>query len=165
MALRNLVIEGDPLLRKTSRPVDEITPRIIKLLDDLADTMYYENRGIGIAAPQVGVLRRVFIVDIGDDHGKIEFINPEILEKDGSQVGSEGCLSVPGKSGWVKRPMYVKATALDENMESFEIEGTELFARAMCHEFDHLKGELYVRLAEGGLVDNEELMAAEEEEE
>ena len=79
MALRNLVIEGDPLLRKTSRPVDEITPRIIKLLDDLADTMYYENRGIGIAAPQVGVLRRVFIVDIGDDHGKIEFINPEIL--------------------------------------------------------------------------------------
>ena len=89
MALRNLVIEGDPLLRKKSRPVDEITPRIIKLLDDMADTMYYENRGVGIAAPQVGVLRRVFIVDVGDDHGKVEFINPEILETSGSQTDNE----------------------------------------------------------------------------
>ena len=94
MALRNLVLEGDPLLRKTSRPVEEITPRIIKLLDDMADTMYFEGRGIGIAAPQVGVLRRVFIVDVGDEHGLIEFINPEILEASGSQTDNEGCLSV-----------------------------------------------------------------------
>ena len=117
MALRNLVIEGDPLLRKTSRPVDEITPRIIKLLDDMADTMYYEGRGIGIAAPQVGVLRRVFIVDVGDEHGLIEFINPEILETSGSQIDNEGCLSVPGKTCEVERPQHIKVKALNRNGE------------------------------------------------
>ena len=115
MALRNLVLEGDPLLRKTSRPVEEITPRIIKLLDDMADTMYYGGRGIGIAAPQVGVLRRVFIVDVGDEHGLIEFINPEILEVSGSQTDNEGCLSVPGKTCEVERPSHIKVKAMDRN--------------------------------------------------
>lgn len=152
MALRNLVIEGDPLLRKTSRPVDEITPRIIKLLDDLADTMYYENRGIGIAAPQVGVLRRVFIVDIGDDHGKIEFINPEILEKDGSQVGSEGCLSVPGKTCEVERPYHIKVKALDREGNEFVLEAEDLLARCICHEYDHLDGILFIDKSVDGKV-------------
>ena len=152
MALRNLVIEGDPLLRKKSRPVDEISPRIIKLLDDLADTMYYENRGIGIAAPQVGVLRRVFIVDIGDDHGKIEFINPKILESSGSQVGSEGCLSVPGKTCEVDRPDHVNVKALDRNGNEFVLEADELLARCICHEYDHLDGILFIDKSVDGKV-------------
>ena len=159
MALRNLVIEGDPLLRKKSRPVDEITPRIIKLLDDLADTMYFENRGIGIAAPQVGVLRRVFIVDVGDEHGKIEFINPEILETAGSQTDNEGCLSVPGKTCPVERAEYVKAKALDREGNEFVIEGEGLLARCILHEYDHLEGILFIdKSADGKIydVDNSE---------
>lgn len=152
MALRNLVIEGDPLLRKKSRPVDEITPRIIKLLDDLADTMYYENRGIGIAAPQVGVLRRVFIVDVGDEHGKIEFINPEIIEASGSQVGGEGCLSVPGKTCEVERPMHVKIKALDREGNEFTLEADDLLARCICHENDHLDGILFIDKSVDGKV-------------
>ena len=159
MALRNLVIEGDPLLRKKSRPVDEITPRIIKLLDDMADTMYYENRGIGIAAPQVGVLRRVFVVDVGDEHGKIEFINPEILETAGSQTDNEGCLSVPGKTCPVERAEYVKAKALDREGNEFVIEGEGLLARCILHEYDHLEGILFIdKSADGKIydVDSEE---------
>ena len=159
MALRNLVIEGDPLLRKKSRPVDEITPRIIKLLDDLADTMYFENRGIGIAAPQVGVLRRVFVVDVGDEHGKIEFINPEILETAGSQTDNEGCLSVPGKTCPVERAEYVKAKALDREGNEFVIEGEGLLARCILHEYDHLEGILFIdKSADGKIydVDNSE---------
>ena len=159
MALRNLVIEGDPLLRKTSRPVDEITPRIIKLLDDMADTMYFENRGIGIAAPQVGVLRRVFVVDVGDEHGKIEFINPEILETAGSQIDNEGCLSVPGKTCPVERAEYVKAKALDREGNEFVIEGEGLLARCILHEYDHLEGILFIdKSADGKIydVDSEE---------
>ena len=159
MALRNLVIEGDPLLRKKSRPVDEITPRIIKLLDDMADTMYFENRGIGIAAPQVGVLRRVFIVDVGDEHGKIEFINPEILETAGSQTDNEGCLSVPGKTCPVERAEYVKAKALDREGNEFVIEGEGLLARCILHEYDHLEGILFIdKSADGKIydVDSEE---------
>ena len=159
MALRNLVIEGDPLLRKKSRPVDEITPRIIKLLDDMADTMYFENRGIGIAAPQVGVLRRVFVVDVGDDHGKIEFINPEILETAGSQTDNEGCLSVPGKTCPVERAEYVKAKALDREGNEFVIEGEGLLARCILHEYDHLEGILFIdKSADGKIydVDNSE---------
>ncbi len=143
MALRNLVIEGDPLLRKKSRPVEEITPRIIKLLDDMADTMNYEDRGVGIAAPQVGVLRRVFIVDVGDDHGLVEFINPEILETSGSQIDNEGCLSVPGKTCPVERASYVKAKALDRNGNEFIVEGEGLFARCVLHEYDHLDGKFF----------------------
>jgi peptide deformylase len=159
MALRNLVIEGDPLLRKKSRPVDEITPRIIKLLDDMADTMYFENRGIGIAAPQVGVLRRVFVVDVGDEHGKIEFINPEILETAGSQTDNEGCLSVPGKTCPVERAEYVKAKALDREGNEFVIEGEGLLARCILHEYDHLEGILFIdKSADGKIydVDNSE---------
>ena len=154
MALRNLVIEGDPLLRKTSRPVDEITPRIIKLLDDMADTMYFENRGIGIAAPQVGVLRRVFVVDVGDEHGKIEFINPEILETSGSQTDNEGCLSVPGKTCPVTRAEYVKVKALDRDGNEFTIEGEGLLARCILHEYDHLEGILFIdKSADGKIYD------------
>ena len=154
MALRNLVIEGDPLLRKKSRTVDEITPRIIKLLDDMADTMYFENRGIGIAAPQVGVLRRVFVVDVGDEHGKIEFINPEILETSCSQTDNEGCLSVPGKTCPVTRAEYVKVKALDRDGNEFTIEGEGLLARCILHEYDHLEGILFIdKSADGKIYD------------
>ena len=152
MALRNLVLENDPLIRKTSRPVDEISPRIVKLLDDMADTMYYESRGIGIAAPQVGVLRRVFIVDVGDENGLIEFINPEIIESSGSQVGSEGCLSVPGKTCEVDRPDHVICKALNRNVEEFTIEATGLLARCICHEYDHLDGILFIDKSVDGNV-------------
>ena len=154
MALRNLVLEGDPLLRKTSRPVDEITPRIIKLLDDMADTMYYGGRGIGIAAPQVGVLRRVFIVDVGDEHGLIEFINPEILEASGSQTDNEGCLSVPGKTCEVERPSHIKVKATDRNGNEFELEAEGLLARCICHENDHLNGVLFIDKSVDGKIYN-----------
>ena len=154
MALRNLVLEGDPLLRKTSRPVDEITPRIIKLLDDMAETMYFEGRGIGIAAPQVGVLRRVFVVDIGDDHGKLEFINPEIIETSGSQTDHEGCLSVPGKTCEVERPEHVKIKALNRDGEEFELEADGLLARCICHENDHLNGILFIDKSVDGKIYN-----------
>ena len=154
MALRNLVLEGDPLLRKTSRPVDEITPRIIKLLDDMADTMYYGGRGIGIAAPQVGVLRRVFIVDVGDEHGLIEFINPEILEASGSQTDNEGCLSIPGKTCEVERPSHIKVKATDRNGNEFELEADGLLARCICHENDHLNGVLFIDKSVDGKIYN-----------
>ena len=156
MALRNLVIEGDPLLRKTSRPVDEISPRIIKLLDDMADTMYYENRGIGIAAPQVGVLRRVFIVDVGDEHGKLEFINPEITYTEGTQRAGEGCLSVPGKTCEVDRPAKIRVKALNRDGEEFELEAEGLLARCICHENDHLDGILFIDKSVDGHVYNTE---------
>ena len=154
MALRNLVLEGDPLLRKTSRPVDEITPRIIKLLYVMADTMYYGGRGIGIAAPQVGVLRRVFIVDVGDEHGLIEFINPEILEADGSQIDNEGCLSVPGKTCEVERPSHIKVKATDRDGNEFELEADGLLARCICHENDHLNGVLFIDKSVDGKIYN-----------
>ena len=152
MALRNIVTIGDPLLRKKSRVVDEINPRIIKLLDDMAETMYYENRGIGLAAPQVGVLRRVFIVDIGDDHGKMEFINPEIIETEGSQTDNEGCLSVPGKTCAVERPQHIKVKALNRNGEEFELEADDLLARCICHENDHLNGVLFIDKSVDGKI-------------
>ena len=152
MALRNIVMENDPLLRKTSRPVEEITPRIIKLLDDMAETMYYDNRGVGLAAPQVGVLRRVFVVDVGDDHGLIEFINPEIIETEGVQEYHEGCLSVPGKTAKVERPAKVKVKALNRNGEEFELEAEELLAVCICHENDHLNGILFTDKAVDGKI-------------
>ena len=154
MSLRNVVIEGDPILRKKSRPVDEITPRILKLLDDMADTMYYGGRGIGIAAPQVGVLRRVFIVDVGDEHGLIEFINPEILEASGSQTDNEGCLSVPGKTCEVERPSHIKVKATDRNGNEFELEADGLLARCICHENDHLNGVLFIDKSVDGKIYN-----------
>lgn len=125
-----------------------MTPRIRELIMDMLDTMYEAN-GVGLAAPQVGVLRRIAVIDVGD--GPHVFVNPQIIEKSGEQTGDEGCLSLPGKVGTVTRPNYVKAVAYDEHMQKFEIEGTELFARAMCHEFDHLDGHLYSEFVEGGL--------------
>ena len=150
MALRNMRYEGDPVLNKVAKEVKELTPRTKELIGDMLDTMYHEN-GVGLAAPQVGILKRICVIDVGE--GPYVFINQEIIESSGSQTGEEGCLSVPGKSGVVTRPNYVKARALDQNMNPFEVEGTELFARAMCHEFDHLDGHLYVEKVEGKLKD------------
>lgn len=151
MAIRNLRYEGDSILNKPAKEVKAMTPKIKQLIGDMLDTMY-ENNGVGLAAPQVGVLRRIAVIDVGD--GPFVFINPRIVATDGSQTGDEGCLSVPGKTGTVTRPNYVKTVAFDENMNEFEVEGTELFARAMCHEFDHLDGHLYVEKVEGELRDN-----------
>ena len=135
-----------------------MTPRIKELIDDMLETMYDAN-GVGLAAPQVGILKRVVVVDVtGED--PIVLINPRILETSGEQTGGEGCLSLPGKSGTVTRPNYVKVRAYDRDMKPFEIEGTELLARAFCHEIDHLDGHMYVELVEGELVDT----AADEEE-
>lgn len=165
MALLTIRIIGDPILEKKAKEVKEMTPRLKELISDMFETMYADN-GVGLAAPQVGVLKRICVIDISPDQDDPHvFINPRIVETSGEQKGYEGCLSVPGKSGLVTRPDYVKAIALDENMQPFEFEGTELMARCMCHEFDHLDGKLYVSLAEGGLVDNDELAREEEEEE
>ena len=150
MALRKMRYEGDPVLNKVAKEVKELTPRTKELIGDMLDTMYHEN-GVGLAAPQVGILKRICVIDVGE--GPYVFINPEIIESSGIQTGEEGCLSVPGKSGVVTRTNYVKARALDQNMNPFEVEGTELFARAMCHEFDHLDGHLYIEKVEGGLKD------------
>ena len=163
MAKLKIVKVGDDILRKRCRPVEVITPKTLQLLDDMAETMR-AAQGVGLAAPQVGILKRIVVIDCtGED--PIIMINPKIIETDGEQTGYEGCLSVPGKSGIVTRPNYVKATALDVDMRPFEIEGTELLARAICHELDHLDGHLYVEKVEGDLVDNSELMNEEEEEE
>lgn len=148
MALRKMRFEGDPVLNKVCKEVKELTPRTKELIGDMLETMYHEN-GVGLAAPQVGVLKRICVIDVGD--GPYVFINPEIIATNGKQTDDEGCLSVPGKAGKVTRPNYVKARAYDENMELFEIEGRELFARAMCHEFDHLDGHLYTEKVEGDL--------------
>ena len=148
MAIRQLRIEGDPILNKKCREVKEMTPRLQELAQDLIDTMYEEN-GVGLAAPQVGVLRRIAVIDVGE--GPWVFVNPRIIETEGEQVGDEGCLSVPGMAGCVRRPMRVVAEAFDINMEPFTVEGEGLFARAMCHEFDHLDGHLYTELVEGEL--------------
>ena len=141
MALRQIVKIGEPVLRKKSKVVKEINDRLIDLLDDMADTMY-EADGVGLAAPQVGILKRVVVVDIGD--GLIELINPEIIEAEGEYLDNEGCLSVPGESGDVLRPYRVKVRALNRFGETIEIDGEELLARAFCHEIDHLDGILYV---------------------
>lgn len=158
MALRNIVTEGDPILHKISRPIEDINDRILKLLDDMAETMYYGNRGIGIAAVQVGVLRRCFIVDIGDEHGRIDFINPEITLREGEQLCTEGCLSVPGKQADVKRPLKIHVKALDRNGNPFEMDAEDLLANCICHEYDHLDGVLFVDRAEPGslVVSNEQ---------
>ena len=139
MALREIVQIGEPVLRKKSKKVEQIDNKIIQLLDDMADTMYEAN-GVGLAAPQVGILKRVVV--IGD--GLIELINPEIIETSGEQIDDEGCLSVVGESGAVKRPYYVKVRAFDRQGRLFEMEGEELLARAFCHEIDHLDGILFV---------------------
>lgn len=150
MAIRKIRLIGEDCLRKKSREITEMTPRIQELIDDMFDTMY-EAYGVGLAAPQVGVLKRIVVIDTDDN--PIVLINPVILETSGEQTGDEGCLSVPGKAGIVTRPDYVKVKALDRNMEEFELEGTELLARAICHECDHLDGIMYVDKAEGELHD------------
>ncbi len=153
MAIRNIRVMGDPILEKTCKEVKEMTPRLKELIDDMFDTMYEAN-GVGLAAPQVGVLKRIVVVDVtGED--PIVLINPRILESSGEQTGGEGCLSVPGKSGTVTRPNYVKVLAYDRDMKPVELEGTELLARAFCHEIDHLDGHLYVEKVEGELGDVE----------
>lgn len=145
MALRNIVKYGDEILKKTCRPVTDINDRIQVLIDDMIETVHEAN-GAGLAAPQVGVLRRIFVVDIGE--GPIVLINPEIVETDGVQDGEEGCLSLPGRAGKVSRPNYVRIKGLDRNGNEVEYEGTELLARAFCHENDHLDGILYIDRAE-----------------
>ncbi len=141
MAIRNIRIGTDEVLRKTCKPIREITPRLLTLLEDMADTMHEAN-GVGLAAPQVGVLKRAVVIDIGE--GPVELINPVILETSGSQIDEEGCLSLPGKSAPVERPYYVKAKAMDREGNEFIIEGEGLMARALCHEIDHLDGILYI---------------------
>ena len=158
MAIRNLRYEGDPILNKKTKEVKEVTPRIKQLIEDMLETMYEAN-GVGLAAPQVGVLRRIAVIDVGE--GPYVFVNPKIVETAGEQVGDEGCLSVPGKSGTVRRPEYVKTVAFDEHLNPIEVEGHGLFARAMCHEFDHLDGHLYIEKVEGPL---NEVSYAEEDE-
>lgn len=160
MAIRNIREIGDEVLNKNCKEVREMTERTRELIDDMFETMYEAN-GVGLAAPQVGILKRIVVIDTtGED--PIVMINPRIVETSGEQTGYEGCLSVPGKTGVVTRPNFVKAVALDEEMQPFEIEGTELLARAICHELEHLDGHLYVEKVEGELKDVE---AAEEEEE
>ena len=150
MALRQIRTVGDPVLTKTCKEIKEITPKILELADDMLETMYEAN-GVGLAAPQVGILKRMVVIDIGD--GPILMINPEIIETSGTQTGDEGCLSLPGKAGTVTRPSYVKARAFNEDGDEYEIEGTELLARAICHELDHLDGHMYMEKVEGELHD------------
>ena len=153
MALRQIRVMGDEVLTKQCREVKEMTPRLKTLITDMFETMY-DACGVGLAAPQVGILKRIFVVDTTGDTPRV-FINPEIVETSGEQTGEEGCLSVPGKCAVVTRPNYVKVRALDENMAPFELEATELLARAVLHENDHLDGHLYVEKAEGEIMDVE----------
>ncbi len=150
MAIREIRVQGDEVLGKVCKDVKAMTPRTAILIEDMIDTLY-EAMGVGLAAPQVGVLKRLVVIDVGE--GPIVLINPEILETSGEQTGDEGCLSVPGKAGIVTRPDYVKVKALDENMEEVIYEGEGLLARAFCHEIDHLDGHLYVEKVEGELHD------------
>ena len=153
MALRNIRILGDEILKKQAKEVTEMTPKIEELIDDMFETMYNAN-GCGLAAPQVGIRKRIVVIDCGDQ--PLVLINPEILETSGEQTGQERCLSVPGKVGIVTRPNYAKVKALDENMDEIIVEGTELLARCLCHEIDHLNGIMYVDKADGPLMDTEE---------
>ena len=152
MAYRKVRTEEEEVLRKVSKEVKQFDEALWSLLDDMADTMYEEN-GVGLAAPQVGILKRIFVIDIGE--GLIEFINPTVIATEGEQFGEEGCLSVPNKYGNVRRPNYVKMRAQDRNGNFFEIEGTELMARAMLHENDHLDGRLYIDLVVDGIFEVE----------
>ena len=164
MALRNIVTVGDRVLAKKCRPVTEFDERLAVLIDDMIDTLEEAN-GVGLAAPQVGVLRRVVIVDAGEE-GILELVNPEIIEQSGEQTGIEGCLSVPGKYGIVTRPNVVKVRAQDRFGQWYEVEGEELIARCFCHELAHLDGQLYTEVAERMLTaeELEELLEEDEEE-
>ena len=154
MAIRKIRKIGDSILTKQTKEISEMTPRLETLIDDMLETMY-DADGVGLAAPQVGVLKQLVVIDVSEEANQpIVLINPEIIETSGEQTGDEGCLSVPGKAGKVTRPNYVKVKALDRNMQPVELEGTELLARAMCHEIDHLLGISYVEKVEGELHDN-----------
>jgi peptide deformylase len=150
MALRTIRFQGDPVLTKQCKEITKVTEKIRTLIDDMLETMYEAN-GVGLAAPQVGILKRVVVMDCGE--GAIVMINPEILETSGEQTGDEGCLSLPGKAGQVTRPNYVRARFMNEDMEECEIEATELLARCICHELDHLDGHMYTEKVVGGLHD------------
>ncbi len=152
MAIRKIREIGDEVLTKHCKEVTRMTLRTKVLIHDMLDTMY-EAMGVGLAAPQVGILKRIVVIDVGE--GPVVLVNPEIIETEGEQTGEEGCLSVPGKYGIVTRPNYVKVKALNEEMEEIVLEGEGLLARAFCHEVAHLEGQLYVELAEGGIHDVE----------
>ena len=154
MAVRTIRVIGDEILYKECKPVKEMTQRVEELIEDMFETMY-ENNGVGLAAPQVGILKQIVVIDV-DDGNQYVLINPEIIEEEGSQTGQEGCLSVPGKAGIVTRPQKEIEKALDENLEEFVLEGEDLLARAICHECAHLHGQLYVSLVEGELMDTTE---------
>ncbi|MDF2587435.1 MAG: peptide deformylase [Anaerocolumna sp.] len=156
MAIRNIRLIGDSILTKRSKEITEVTPKLRTLIEDMLDTMYDAN-GVGLAAPQIGILKRLVVIDTSPEgDSPIVLINPVVLETDGEQTGEEGCLSVPGKSGVVTRPNYAKVKAYNENMEEIIVEGTELLARALCHEIDHLDGVLYVEKVIGDLHSTEE---------
>ena len=158
MGIRKILTDAEPALHKVCKPVEKFDWRLHKLLDDMKETLVEAN-GVGLAAPQVGILRRVVVVDTGEE--MLELVNPTLLETDGEQEGAEGCLSVPGRYGLVKRPYYAKVRAQDRNGQWFEAEGEELIARCFCHEFDHLDGILYTQVMERFLTE-EELQADEE---
>ncbi len=161
MALRNIVKDGDPILTKVCRPVEKFDHKLEVLLDDMYETMQ-DADGVGIAGPQVGMMRRLCVIDVGE--GRIDLVNPEIIETSGTQDGVEGCLSFPGEYGMVERPNHVKVRAQNKNGEWFEVEGEELLARALCHEIDHLDGICFVKRV-SRMVDPEELRSADESEE
>lgn len=162
MALRKIRTKGDRVLGKVAKEITEPSERLNELAEDMIETMY-DADGVGLAAPQVGILKRIVVIDISAERDQpMVLVNPVILEQDGSQTGYEGCLSVPGKSGVVTRPNYVKVRAQDLELNTFEFEATEFLARAVCHELDHLDGHLYVEKVEGRLYNNEELEAAED---
>ena len=155
MGLRKILTDKEPALHKVCKPVTNFDSKLFKLLDDMRDTLIDSN-GVGLAAPQVGILRRVVLVDVGmEDNEIVEFINPELIETDGEQYGAEGCLSVPGKYGLVKRPYYAKVRAQDRNGDWFEAEGEELIARCFCHELDHLAGIVYTEVMDRFLTEEE----------
>lgn len=156
MAIRSIRKMGDPVLTKECRKIDRMTERLATLIDDMLDTMYEAN-GVGLAAPQVGILKQLVVIDVSENaDSPIVLINPEIIETSGSQTGDEGCLSLPGKAGVVTRPNYVKVKALNESMEEILWEGEGLLARAFCHEIDHLHGKMYVELVEGELKNTQQ---------
>ncbi len=165
MAIRNIRTIGDSILTKRAKEVTEINDKIKVIIEDMLDTMY-EAEGVGLAAPQVGILKRIVVIDVSPEgDSPIILINPELVNVEGEQTGPEGCLSVPGKTGIVTRPNYAKVKAYNENMEEITVEGTELLARALCHEIDHLDGCLYVDKVEGELFSNEEFEELDEIEE
>ncbi|HBR04146.1 MAG: peptide deformylase [Lachnospiraceae bacterium] len=165
MALRTVREIGDPILEKKAKPVKEINDHLRELINDMFDTMY-ETGGVGLAAPQIGILKRLVVIDCGNEDGTenpIVLINPEIIEKDGEQTGYEGCLSVPGKMGIVTRPNHVKVKTMTLDGKEEILEGTDLLARCFCHEIDHLDGVLYTTKVEGELVDSNSMSEDDEQ--